>query len=248
MPSGPTGSTLRRRLRLWLGLPLLILATPILAFLGWKEWDGNFATVVPGEVYRSGQMGSSLLGKKVRGYGIKTVINLRGSHPESAWYRAERAETLAAGATQLDIALSSCDWMSRDQARVLIDALERAQRPILVHCWRGSERTGMANAFLALMRPGSTLDDARDQFSIRYLFVPLGDGITSLRHFEAYEGWLKRGQLAHTPERFKSWIRDHYEPGLPSRQVWDYDPYPLVVETRPGRGADVAQTPPAERR
>ncbi len=248
MPSGRTASTLRRRLRLWLGLPTLILATPILGFLGWKEWDGNFATVVPGEVYRSGQMGPNLLGKKVRAYGIRTVINLRGSHPESPWYRAERAETLAAGATQLDIALSSCDWMSRDQARVLIDALETAERPVLVHCWRGSERTGMANAFLALLRPGSTLDDARGQFSFRYLFLPIGDGITSLRHFEAYEAWLKSNRLAHNPEQFRSWIRDHYRPGTPSRQIWDYDPYPLVVETRPAATSGVARTVPVERR
>ena len=195
----------------------------------------NFGTVRPGELYRSGQMSGSSVAARVRDNRIRTVLNLRGSHPESPWYRDERDATLGAGATQVDIPLSSCDWMSRAQARALLTVLETAERPILVHCFHGSERTGMVAAFAELLRPGSDLADAERQFTLRHLYTGLGDGVTTRRHLEAYEGWLRLGNLGHTPERFRHWISSEYRPGRPSREHWDFDPYPLVVVTRPVR-------------
>ena len=88
----------------------------------------------------------------VRSHGIKTVLNLRGAHPEQAWYRAERSATLGAGATQIDMAMSSCEWMSRDQARMLVRVLDTCEYPLLIHCWRGSERTGLVSAMTELLR------------------------------------------------------------------------------------------------
>ncbi len=167
----------------------------------------------------------------IREHGVRTVLNLRGSHPESAWYRDERAATLGAGATQVDIALSSCEWMSRAQARALVEVLETAGRPILIHCFHGSERTGLASAFAELLRPGSTLDDAREQFSARHLYVGFGDGAVTSRHIGLYETWLRDRALRHSPDQFRRWIADGYEPGEPCRERWEFDPYPLVVVT-----------------
>ncbi len=172
------------------------------------------------------------LARVLRSHRIRTVLNLRGSHPESPWYRGERAATLAAGATQVDIPLSSCEWMSRAQARALLEVLEAAQRPLLVHCFHGSERTGMVAAFAELLRPGSTLGDAEGQFTLRHLYVGLGDGVVTHRHLEAYRAWLLARSTPHTPDRFRRWLLAEYTPGQPCREQWDYDPYPLVVTTR----------------
>ncbi len=169
---------------------------------------------------------------KVREHRIRTVLNLRGSHPESAWYRDERAATLEAGATQVDIPLSSCEWMSRAQARALLEVLETAERPILVHCFHGSERTAMVSAFAVLLRPGSTLADAEAQFTPLHLYFGLGDGVVTRQHLEAYEGWLRGQSLAHSPDRFRHWLGHEYRPGHPNREQWDHDPYPLVVVTK----------------
>ena len=195
-------------------------------------FSDNFGVVEAGKLYRSGQMGAASLASKVREHRIKTVLNLRGSHPESAWYRDERAATLDGGATQVDIPLSSCEWMSRAQARALLEVLETARRPILVHCFHGSERTAMVSAFAELLRPGSTLEDAEGQFSARYLYFGIGDGVVTHHHLESYEGWLRDHSLAHSPDHFRRWLGSEYKPGEPSREQYQYDPYPLVVVTR----------------
>jgi hypothetical protein len=221
------------RIRTWVVRSCLVVVLSAGSLVGWNLATGNFATVRAGRVYRSGQLRAADLGRIVRRYQIKTVLNLRGSHPEEAWYRAERSATLAAGAAQVDMAMSSCEWMSRDQARTLLKVLEQSQYPLLIHCWRGSERTGLVSAMTELLRPGATLADARDQFSLRYLFVRAGDGALMRDHLETYEQWLGRRRLEHTPARFRQWMTEGYAPGRPGREQWPFDPYPLVVVSRP---------------
>ena len=63
--------------------------------------------------------------------------------------------------------MSSCVWMSHAQLRTVIDTLDTAEYPLLLHCQWGAERTGLVSAFTELLRPGSTLEEARAQFSIR---------------------------------------------------------------------------------
>ena len=221
---------LARRLRIRL---ILVAALAIGATLAWVlAFSDNFGVVRPGDLYRSGQLGAGTLAAKVRQHRIRTVLNLRGSHPESSWYAEERRATLDAGATQVDIPLSSCEWLSPTQARALLEVLETAERPILVHCFHGSERTGMVAAFAELLRPGSTLADAEAQFTFRHLYFGIGDGVVTRRHLELYESWLRDRSLAHSPERFRRWLSAEYRPGIPCRDQWNYDPYPLVVVTR----------------
>ncbi len=223
----------RTGIRRWVLRPCLVLLLAAVGFLAWNLATGNFATVRTGRVYRSGQLRSADLASKVRSYQIKTVLNLRGSHPEEAWYRAERSAVLGGGANQIDVALSSCEWMSRDQARMLLRILDTCDYPLLIHCWRGSERTGLVSAMTELLRSGGTLDDARGQFALRYLFVRAGDGAVMEDHFDRYEEWLRARGLAHTPERFREWAAAGYRPGRPCREQWPYDPFPLVVISRP---------------
>jgi Tyrosine phosphatase family len=203
------------------------------ASIGWTLliWS-NFGVVVPGELYRSAQMGGASLAAKVREHRIKTVLNLRGSHPESSWYRDERSATLEGGATQIDMPFSSCEWMSRMQARALLEVLETAERPILIHCFHGSERTGMVLAFAVLLRPGSTLHDAEAQFTPFHLYFGLGDGVVTRQHLDRYEEWLRDRSLTHSPDHLRRWLGVEYQPGKPNREQWDHDPYPLVVVTK----------------
>ena len=223
----------RARLRKWILGTVLALATPPFGFVAWNTANDNFATAERGLLYRSGQMDPLRLGRTIRDYKIKTVLNLRGSHPEQVWYQGEQKATLDAGATQTDMALSSCEWMSRVQLRTLIHTLETSDRPLLIHCWHGAERTGLAMAFAKLLEPGSTLADGRAQFSLRYLYTGFGDGKVMDQHLAQYEAWLRRQHLSHTPEHLKRWAEDGFQPGKPGREQWPYDPFPLVVVTRP---------------
>ena len=178
-------------------------------------------------------MSAPKLARTLRERGVRTVLNFRGSNPDQPWYRAEREATLAAGATQVDVSMSSCIWMSRAQLRSLIRTLDSSRYPMLIHCSWGSERTGLVSAFAELLRDGSTLDDARAQFSLAHLYVPYGDGKIMSEALDQYESWLRGQGLAHRPEAFRKWAADGYKPGNPDRERWAWDPYPLIVVTRP---------------
>jgi protein tyrosine phosphatase (PTP) superfamily phosphohydrolase (DUF442 family) len=178
-------------------------------------------------------MPASALAQQLRERRIKSVLNLRGPNPSEPWYRDELATSREAGVTQVDLAMSSCLWMSRAQLRMLVYALDTAEYPLLIHCAWGSERTGLVSAFAELLRPGSTIDDARAQFSISHLFVRVNDGKVMAEHLDQYVSWLRLNHLVHDPANFRRWVDEGFEPGQPSREDWPYDPYPLVVFTWP---------------
>ncbi|MFO0957540.1 MAG: tyrosine-protein phosphatase [Isosphaeraceae bacterium] len=221
-----------RRLRLVLRLAFLGALVPA-GFLGFRWWGGNRGVVIPGRVYRSGQLDGDSLAAWVRRDGIRTVINLRGPNPPIAWYRAERAATLGEGATQVDLTLASDHWLSRAQARTLLEALDGAEYPILIHCQWGAERTGLVSSFLQLLEEGKGPEAAASEFAPYYLYAPTKDGRVMSGHLGLYRAWLLEHRLEHTPSRFRTWLLNDYRPPFPSREYWMFDPYPLVVTTRP---------------
>lgn len=223
----------RRRRNRWIArLAALVLAVPA-TWVGWNQATYNFGVLQPGRIYRSGQMPAGALARTVHDLHIKTVVNLRGPNARESWYRDEVAATLSAGATQVDIPLSSCVWMSRIQLRTLVRVLDTCDYPALLHCAWGSERTGLASAIAELLRPSGTLADAREQLAVRHLYVRVGGGRIMAEFLDQYEDWLRRSGLAHRPEVFRRWAAEDYLPGDPNRETWPYDPSPLVVETRP---------------
>ncbi len=230
----------------WVARVVAAVVVAGLLFVAWDQATYNFGEVQRGRIYRSGQMPASSLARTIRDYQIKTVLNLRGPNKDS-WYVPEREATLEAGATQVDIPMSSCVWMSRAQLHTLIETFDSAEYPILIHCQWGAERTGLASAFVELLRPGSTLEDARAQFSIRYLFLRVNDGKIMAEHLDQYEHWLHAKNLAHTPAEFRRWVDGGFQPMVPNREQWPYDPYPLVVITRPAAQPVAATSGPARR-
>ena len=221
-----------KRIARWIARSASALVLAGVLYVAWDQANHNFGEVQHERIYRSGQMPASSLARTIREHGIKTVLNLRGSNKD-AWYSSERKATLDAGATQVDIAMSSCIWMSRAQLRTIVRTLDTAEYPMLIHCQWGAERTGLVSAFAELLRPGSTLDAARAQFSIRYLFLRIHDGKIMAEHLDQYEHWLAESGWTHEPEHFRRWVEEGYRPQLPNREQWPYDPYPLVVISRP---------------
>src|ERR1700754_3739674 len=96
------GRRIRKRVVLRVALIVAIVAT---APVGVRLWNGNFGEVRPGRIFRAAQLPASRLSRTVRDHRVKTVLNLRGANPNSAWYRDERAATLAEGATQVDLSM-----------------------------------------------------------------------------------------------------------------------------------------------
>jgi protein tyrosine phosphatase (PTP) superfamily phosphohydrolase (DUF442 family) len=222
----------RKRRRIALAA-LLALVLPPGGYFAYRVSTGNVSQVVPGSVYRSAQLDGDSLRALIAEGRIKTVLNLRGPNIDQGWYKDEVRATLDREATQIDVPLASDHWLSRDQARTLVGILDTAERPLLIHCQFGAERTGLVSAMEELLRPGGSLASARSQFSVRYLFLPVQDGKVMVGHLDLYETWLAGQKLAHSPEAFRRWLLDEYEPPSPSREQWPHDPYPLKVVTQP---------------
>jgi protein tyrosine phosphatase (PTP) superfamily phosphohydrolase (DUF442 family) len=224
--------TTRKRLLRWIARLVAAIVLAAVLYVIWDQANHNFGEVQHGRIYRSGQMPSSSLARTVRDYKIKTVLNLRGANKD-AWYVAERDATLKAGATQVDMSMSSCVWMSRAELRTVLETFDTAEYPILIHCQWGAERTGLISAFAELLRPGSTIEDARAQFSLAYLFVRVKDGKVMAEHLDQYERWLADKGRTHDPRHFRQWVAEGYHPEGISREDWPKNPYPLVVISRP---------------
>jgi protein tyrosine phosphatase (PTP) superfamily phosphohydrolase (DUF442 family) len=225
----------RARIR-WVLRPAFVLLLIVSAWIGWTWKTGNLGTVVPGRVHRSAQLSATQLERVIRGRDIKTVLNLRGENPAEAWYRAEKAAALRAGATLIDLPMASDQWLSHDQFRALVETLDHAKTPLLIHCEWGAERTGLVSAVVELLRPDGSQEAAYSQFSLGYLFLPIKDGLVMRGHLDRYAAWLAATGLTHRPEHFRRWLVEGYRPGSPSREYWPCNPYPLRVVTRPDVG------------
>ena len=122
--------------------------------------------------------------------------------------------------------------MSRIQLRALVRILDHCDYPVLLHC-HGVRNVGSHGGHQPTAAPGSSLEDARSQLGLRYLYVRIGDGKIMAEFLDQYERWLVHEGLTHEPEVFRRWVEGGYIPGKPSREEWPYDPSPLFIVTHP---------------
>jgi protein tyrosine/serine phosphatase len=130
--------------------------------------SGNFATVVEGEVYRSNQITAKRLAQYRDNYGIRAVLNLRGSSPGSPWYDAEVRATSALGIQLIDFGLSAQTELTEQQVNKLTAILRDAPKPLLIHCRSGADRTGLASLIYQAVIAGIGEDRAERQLSLRF--------------------------------------------------------------------------------
>ena len=73
-----------------------------------RRWPpGNFHTVVPGTLYRAGQLTEGQWTTYIHHYGIHSVLNLRGEHHASAWYQREVRTAVQHGVAHYDVRMSA---------------------------------------------------------------------------------------------------------------------------------------------
>jgi len=161
-------------------------------FLTSLQFFGNFHTVIPGELYRSAQMTPAQLEAYAAGYGIKTVINLRGDGGTRKWYADEKAESSRLGIDHIDFPMSAKKALTREQTQQLADILRTAPKPILIHCKAGSDRTGFASALYLAAVKGIDVEDAEQQLSVRYghISLPFVPAYAMDETYEDVEEWL----------------------------------------------------------
>lgn len=174
------------------GSVVLVLALVVGGYLGGLQLTGNFHPVVANEVYRSAQPTATDIARYQKTYGIKTIINLRGENTGSLWYDAEIAEAKQLGITHVDFRMSARQELSQAEAAELIGVLAQAEKPVLIHCKAGADRSGLAAALYvaAVAKLGEAA--AEEQISIRYghISLPVSATYAMDRTFEALEPWL----------------------------------------------------------
>lgn len=174
----------------------------------------NEHTVIPGKVYRTAQLSEQKLARVIAEKGIRTVVNLRGCCWDADWYLGDARAAHAAGISQEDITLSARRFPAPGEVARLVEVLDRTDYPIVLHCNRGADRSGLAGTIARLLLTGDDLGAARRQMWPRYGHVK-AFGRTGVldEFFDAYAAALAAGGEPHTPARFRRWVAEEYCPG-----------------------------------
>ena len=173
----------------------------------------NVHAVIPGKAYRTAQLSGDELARFIAEKKIRTVVNLRGVCPNTDWYLAEARATHAAGVNQEDVTLSAKRLPAPNEIRRLVEVLDHTEYPIVMHCQRGADRTGLASTAVKLLHTTDTLSQARRQLLPRYGHVPVGRTAVIDQFFDFYESWLAASGKGHTSDAFRHWATHEYCPG-----------------------------------
>ncbi len=171
---------------------------------GWlrRRWR-NEGRIAEG-VYRSNHPDAAALALwKARG--IVEVISLR---PDQGAVHAFEAETCAA----LGLRLKNVGLTAREAPRVaalirLLDAFDAIERPALIHCKSGADRTGLAAAIWHIHIEGKPVAEARRALSLRHWHISLSKTGVLDRFLDAYAERLEAG-----PIPLRQWIETEYDP------------------------------------
>jgi protein tyrosine/serine phosphatase len=155
-------------------------------FMGVNQLTGNEHEVIAGELYRSGQPGADDVDSLVQRHGIKTIINLRNEE-RGAWYSQEKAAAERNGVTLIDYPISSGAILPVEDSQELADIMRNAEKPILIHCEHGANRTGLASAiYVGAVAQRSELF-SQLQLSPYYGHVP----IPGIGRYAMWQSWDK---------------------------------------------------------
>jgi hypothetical protein len=174
---------------------------------------GNFHVVVPGRVYRVSQPSPQRLERLIRDQHIRTVVNLRGCCPGFDWYKDECRVSTKLDICQEDLCFSAGRLPSTNEVRRLVETLDHTDYPILFHCHRGADRTGLASAIALLLTTDASYEEGRRLLGWRYGHLALGRPGNLDRFFDLYEAWLKQHRFSHTRANFRQWLLNDYCPG-----------------------------------
>jgi len=133
----------------------------------------NFHEIDPGKYYRSAQLTGDEFRMAIEKFGIRTIINLRGAFGEEDWYKDEVAISQKYDVTLIDIGMSAFRIPHRQDLITLLDAFRDAERPMLIHCKAGADRTGEASAIYQMEYMGKTKKQALRMLKPKYLHFPI---------------------------------------------------------------------------
>jgi len=88
--------------------------------------------------------------------------------------------------------MSAYQELTQERAAELIALLARVEKPVLIHCKAGADRSGLAAALYLAAVSKQGEEAAQEQLSIRFghISVPLTGASAMVQTFVALEPWL----------------------------------------------------------
>jgi len=208
----------QERMRLWIGGMLFLAAgLAILAAFFLYRFAGSNTHKTSRDFYRSSELSGPELKRHIRENGIKTVIRLVGTDGSNRDnFAAEQAAIEGTGATLVVAKLPTSRMPWRSELSRLFEVLDKAERPIHVHCEAGSDRSGLVSAIWLHDYEGKSMREARDQLAFfPYGHVEFGAARELGRFLDMYEEFAR----THPDVSIKHWVRDHYFEEKPGREI-----------------------------
>ena len=94
--------------------------------------------------------------RELKASGVKTIVNLRR-------LKDDNRKARGTGLTLEHIRLKTAKITERDIINVL-KTIKEAEKPVLVHCWHGSDRTGVTTAAYRIVFEGWPKEKAIEEF------------------------------------------------------------------------------------
>jgi protein tyrosine/serine phosphatase len=184
----------------------LVVAGPLRSYV----FESNLHAVVPGAIYRSAQPSDADIERWTQELSLRSIVNLRGakSKDDRRWLAEERAAAERNGLEHVSLRLSADDMPPAPRLRELVAIIDRAPRPMLMHCRAGAERSGLASA-VAILLEGGDVATARTEFALDKGFLHVVNPRLP-RVLDEYETWL--AGAPSTADRFRSWVATEYAP------------------------------------
>jgi protein tyrosine/serine phosphatase len=205
-PTVPRKASKRKRLAIGLAVALVVAGASAYAIKNYA-FHARFETVVEGKVYRSYQPSPQELRDWVARYGIRTVINLRGQSPDLP---QEQAATREAKVSLHTFRFSASRQPGQEDLVRLIGVLETAERPILIHCRQGVDRTGTVAALAAMAIGGQSLAQAKAQLPLVKTSKGANDISDLIGDFESY--CKAQGASDESWAAFRKWATEVRQP------------------------------------
>ena len=165
---------------------LAVLAIPAITgiHMALGQMTGNFHEVLPGQLYRSAQPDGEDIDEMVRVYGVRTIINLRDEAHEG-WYAEASSAAARNDVDMVDFPISSAHEVPVATLQQLAAIMRDAEKPLLIHCEHGANRTGLASAVYVGAVAGKSEFFSELQLSPYYGHVP----IPGIGRYEMYSSW-----------------------------------------------------------
>lgn len=131
----------------------------------------NFHEIDKGKYYRSAQLTGPEFSYAIEELGIKTIINLRGENKHRSWYQDEVATAQRYNVALINIGMSATRLPHKKDIQKLLEAFKTAERPLLIHCQGGADRTGEASAIYQMLYMKKSKSDALKMLTLKYFHI-----------------------------------------------------------------------------